>query len=367
MSLRSTLKETSLQRILGAGAARLRQEGLSGAAITAVMQDAGLTHGAFYSHFTGKDELVVAAFRHALTQNRPRWMGYATGEAWPLRLMRLAKRYLTAAHRDDLAASCALAALVSDAARAHPEFRRAYEKELRKSLSVICDAPAGGAGADPERFDEAISFMALCVGGISLARAVEEKPLSERILAACRRAVTRLPAKERAATDPRNLDPDYDSPRAEEKRTEASPELDQFPLKTYERIRYADTDRQGHVNNAVFSSMLETGRVEVLYAPGKPLASADCAFVIARLTLNFHAEVTWPGRVEIGTRVSVIGRTSITLEQALFQNGRCVATANTVIVHVNEATKRSQPLDETAVEHLESWRSPDDSAEGETR
>ena len=135
-------------------------------------------------------------------------------------------------------------------------------------------------------------------------------------------------------------------------------EIDQFPIKTYEKLRYADTDRQGHVNNAIFSTMLETGRVEILYDPNMPLASPNCAFVIAKQTLDFHSEINWPGRVDIGTRVSKIGRSSITLEQALFQNGRIPATAETVIVQMNETTRRSEPLNDAAIERLNSLKSP---------
>ena len=129
-------------------------------------------------------------------------------------------------------------------------------------------------------------------------------------------------------------------------------ELDQFPVKTYEKLRYADTDRQGHVNNAIFSTMLETGRVEILYDPDRPLASPNCAFVIASQHLNFHSEVNWPGRVDIGTRVAKVGRSSITLEQALFQDDRTPATATTVIVQMNDATRRSEPLKDAAIERL---------------
>ena len=129
--------------------------------------------------------------------------------------------------------------------------------------------------------------------------------------------------------------------------------LDDFPVRTHDKLRYADTDRQGHVNNAVFATMLETGRVEVLYSTDAPLAAPGCAFVIARLTLDFRSELTWPGRVEIGTRVAKIGTSSITLEQGLFQNGACAATATTVIVHVNERAGRSEPLSEPAIQALE--------------
>lgn len=355
MKQRATLKEASLQRILEAGAERLRQEGLSGAAISPIMQDAGLTHGAFYSHFANKDDLVVAAFQHALVEHRSRWMGPATKERWAQRLIRLASRYLTASHRDDLSDSCALAALVSDAARAKPRFRHAYEEELDTSLQAMCDVPRGSIDQDPERFDEAVMVMALCIGGLSLARAVEGRPFSDRILAACRSAAARI-----ATTDHQPIDSQDHVTTADstEKRMQSSPNLDYFPIKTFEKVRYADTDRQGHVNNAVFSTLLETGRVEILYDPQQPLASTNCSFVIVSLTLNFHAEITWPGRVEIGTRVSVIGRSSVTLEQALFQDERCVATANTIIVHMNDTTKRSQPLGDAAVTYLTGFMSP---------
>lgn len=130
------------------------------------------------------------------------------------------------------------------------------------------------------------------------------------------------------------------------------PELDDFPQQTFEKLRYVDTDRQGHINNAVFASMLETGRVEILYDPDQPLYDHGCSFVIVSLAIDFHAEITWPGQVEIGTRVVNLGRSSITIEQGLFQYGECAATANTVIVHVNNAEKRSEPLSEDAVRRL---------------
>lgn len=129
-------------------------------------------------------------------------------------------------------------------------------------------------------------------------------------------------------------------------------DLADYPLRTYDKIRYGDTDRQGHVNNAVFATFLESGRVEILYDAGDPLADPGCAFVIAQLVLNFRAEVKWPGSVEIGTRVASVGRSSVRMEQALFQDGRCVATAETAIVQMDEATRRSSPLSAGAVARL---------------
>lgn len=117
-----------------------------------------------------------------------------------------------------------------------------------------------------------------------------------------------------------------------------------FPHRARDKLRYADTDRQGHVNNAVFATFFETGRVEFLYDPASPLHAPDGAFVIARLAVDFAGEIRWPGDVEICTRVASVGRSSIRLEQALFQNGAHVASAESVIVHVAQSDGKSRPL-----------------------
>nr|WP_299484143.1 thioesterase family protein [uncultured Roseibium sp.] len=123
-----------------------------------------------------------------------------------------------------------------------------------------------------------------------------------------------------------------------------------FPLRTTDKLRYADTDRQGHINNAVFNTFLETGRVELLY--GDELMQEGLAFVIARLELDFLAEINWPGTVEIGTAVKEIGRSSFKLFQRVFQDGTPVAEAVTIIVQMNEATRKSTPLSENARQRL---------------
>lgn len=129
-----------------------------------------------------------------------------------------------------------------------------------------------------------------------------------------------------------------------------------FSVHTFDKIRYSDTDRQGHVNNAIFATLLETGRVEILYDTAAPLAEPGSAFVIARLTLDFRSEIQWPGTVQIGTRVASIGRSSVKLEQGLFQNEKCVASAETVIVLMDETTRQARPLPAAAITRLSSFQ-----------
>ena len=124
--------------------------------------------------------------------------------------------------------------------------------------------------------------------------------------------------------------------------------LNEFPLVSTDKLRYGDTDRQGHVNNAVFMTFLETGRVEVLHTPDNPLYDDNAEFVLVNLNLDLQGEIRWPGEVEIGTCLSKIGNSSITFYQRVFQKGVCVASAESVVVQMNTTTRKSQPLSETA-------------------
>jgi len=193
MATRASKKQESRERILDVASRRLREEGLSGAAIAPVMEEAGLTHGAFYSHFANKDELAERAFDYAVDNGQRRWFerGRRRHETWPQRLKRLATSYLSPAHRDDRANGCAIAALVSQVPSATEAFKQTYGARVETTLRAIC---ARDADVDEEQLEEAIVFLALCVGGLSLSRAVDDPEFSARILADCRRGIDRLTA-----------------------------------------------------------------------------------------------------------------------------------------------------------------------------
>jgi acyl-CoA thioester hydrolase len=131
--------------------------------------------------------------------------------------------------------------------------------------------------------------------------------------------------------------------------------LPDFPLHSFDKLRYADTDRQGHVNNANFSTFLETGRVEFIYQADLPILSEQTSFVVAAMDISFLQEVKWPGRVEIGTALQRIGNSSISVYQQVFQHDQCVASAETVIVQVDNTTGKAQPLTEAAKATLRQW------------
>jgi acyl-CoA thioester hydrolase len=132
----------------------------------------------------------------------------------------------------------------------------------------------------------------------------------------------------------------------------ATPSAGEFPVWTVEKLRFADTDRNGHITNSVFAVCCQNARMELLCDPKRVPIPRNTHFVIARLVLDFRAEMHWPGSVEIGTRVERVGRSSVTLAQGLFTNGRCVATAESIATLMDLATRRSTPLPQDTVQAL---------------
>lgn len=190
MKSRSEKKQESRSKILASAAKRLRREGISGAGVAAVMEDAGLTHGAFYSHFRNKGELARAALAEALLENRKRWTGKFDSDSWPAHLSDLAGRYLTRKHRDNLDDGCALAALCSETARSDLEFQQAYEAELLETLEAIRADRLDGS--DQSKQEDTLAFFSLLVGSMALSRAVSSSELSDQILESAKNAAGRL-------------------------------------------------------------------------------------------------------------------------------------------------------------------------------
>jgi acyl-CoA thioester hydrolase len=132
--------------------------------------------------------------------------------------------------------------------------------------------------------------------------------------------------------------------------------LTAFPFVTFDKVRYGDTDRQGHVNNAVFASFFETGRVEMLYQPSHQFLSNDCSFVVAKTTLELLAEIHWPGQVDIGTGIVRMGNSSLVIAANLYQHGQLVATSETIVVQVSNITKKSHPISDATKLKLNSFQ-----------
>jgi acyl-CoA thioester hydrolase len=118
-------------------------------------------------------------------------------------------------------------------------------------------------------------------------------------------------------------------------------------------LRYGDTDRQGHINNAVYCTFLESGRVDFLYKEDGSIAGPGKTFVIAKLTIDFLAEINFPGTVEIGSKVISVGKSSFRVGQAIFKDGICCSTSESIIVLTDESTRKSTALPDHILETLQ--------------
>ena len=127
---------------------------------------------------------------------------------------------------------------------------------------------------------------------------------------------------------------------------------------TAHRLRFNDTDRLGHVNNAVFAVMLEQGRSELALEAGLPVESDGRALVIVRLELEFLREMAWPGTVTVETEVARLGNRSFTLRQRLISASELCARAVTVLVVMDRAARRAVPLDVAWRDSLTRWLDP---------
>jgi acyl-CoA thioester hydrolase len=119
-----------------------------------------------------------------------------------------------------------------------------------------------------------------------------------------------------------------------------------------DKLRYADLDRQNHVNNAVFSVFCEGGRVAFLEHQVRPHLMATDLTVLAKLNIDYLREMHYPGEVEVGTRLLRVGRSSLTFGQAVFKDGACTAMAVAIVVVIDAQTRRSKPFSDELAEQL---------------
>lgn len=136
---------------------------------------------------------------------------------------------------------------------------------------------------------------------------------------------------------------------------EAAPTLASLPFRTEHELRYSDTDAQGHINNGVSATLMETCRVTLLRGGGLKTRFNN-SFVLARNEIDFLAEMFWPGNVTAAIGVERIGSTSISFRQAVFRDGVCVSAGRAVVVAFDGKTRRPTMLAEAARLELEAWR-----------
>ncbi|HEV2612829.1 MAG TPA: TetR/AcrR family transcriptional regulator [Noviherbaspirillum sp.] len=183
-------KEEKRKELLKASGAVVKANGFAATGVDALMQAAGVTSGAFYSHFSSKTELLKALIESELLTSREMWAGnpHETAEDW---LSFELDRYLSPGHAKHPEAGCILPSLAAEISRADDSVRELFEKELLKGQQVL----AQRLGSD----ELAWSFLCQLVGAILLARTMPGEAMQRSIIEASKHflkdAIARLSDK----------------------------------------------------------------------------------------------------------------------------------------------------------------------------
>ena len=170
-------KDTTRQHIIDVASRQFRGHGVAAVGLAGIMSDAGLTNGAFYTHFDSKEDLVRAVLLSGLDRREERLRTVASDNAG---LETMIRDYLSPRHRDHAGTGCPTAALVAEVAR-HPKATRdAFTAKVSTFVELI--ATQISAGSAEARRRNAVAIYGIMVGTLQLARAVNDKKLSDEIL-----------------------------------------------------------------------------------------------------------------------------------------------------------------------------------------
>ena len=171
-------KQATRQRIIEAAGRRFKADGIDSAGVAAVMSDAGLTNGAFYGHFTSKEDLVANVLADQLRAQRHSFDAQPHDRTG---LEAIIRSYLSPEHRDECADGCPSAALLDEIARRPAATREVFTAEL---LGIAEDIAARLDSIDAEAArTDALGLFGMMIGTLQLARALTDRDLSDQLLA----------------------------------------------------------------------------------------------------------------------------------------------------------------------------------------
>lgn len=177
-------------RIVSSARRLFNRHGFNAVSIDDVMAEAGLTRGSFYAYFDSKSDLYASSVTAVLDEKQIRnWDGVSIDPRAAQASAEIIGDYLSVGHFENVDGSCPLIALPNDVSRTEESVKRAFESVLRALIDIFEQGlERKGDGARTR----ALAIASLCVGGMVLARTVEDRTLGDELRAAARHVALSL-------------------------------------------------------------------------------------------------------------------------------------------------------------------------------
>lgn len=179
LNARTAAKEASHERIVSVAARAIRRSGYDGTGVADIMKEAGLTHGAFYAHFSSREAMLAEAAARACAETAALTADVVASVPAGQALASMLRAYLSPEHLKQVEVGCPLAALGSETARQTPEVRRVITRHIKEMIDLVArQSPDWGK---PGAHERALVTVATMVGTLLLARAVDEPALADSL------------------------------------------------------------------------------------------------------------------------------------------------------------------------------------------
>lgn len=115
-------------------------------------------------------------------------------------------------------------------------------------------------------------------------------------------------------------------------------------VRTVEPAFY-DTDALGHINNTRLPAWFELARNDLFKLFTPDLDPKKWRLMLARIDVEYRAELFYGHDIEIRTYLSRLGNSSFTVTQEAHQNGTLAGLGNAVMIYYDHQKKRSTPIE----------------------
>jgi len=181
-------RDATRRKIVDSARRLFNRHGFENVSLGRIMAGAGLTHGGFYSYFKSKSDLYADALQCFFTDPNWKscWEGVKVDRTAPDAGAQVVRAYLSRQHYENVEDSCPMVALPTDVARGNKRTREAFETVFKAMVRVL-ERTSGAStnGSLKSRHVKAQAIAALCVGGMVVARAVEDESFANELREAC--------------------------------------------------------------------------------------------------------------------------------------------------------------------------------------